>query len=407
MVESKQYYIGVDVGGTSVKLGLFDEEGDLLGKTSVPTPSLACAEGHAAVVGGIEQLMAGVQQPMLFVRGIGLAVPCPVPASGVITMAANIEIDAPALKEALEVRCPHALVRYVNDANAAAMGEVWRGSAQGHRSMVMVTIGTGLGGGVVVNGDVIDGAFGAGGEIGHICVNPVEERACGCGLRGCLEQYASASGVVSNYLHVCEERGVEPVELAGRAIRVRCSTRLVRAMRRRSPRSMSPWTISRSVCKLSPPLWIPRFTCLAVVRPLRPICSWIPCARSTRPARSPRVAPRRSKSPRSATTPASSERHTWRCAPPLARCRLSAAVVLPLRLRAAGGYERFSCHRLELMNDPFISSIFVHALSCEFWLPSIIDVQQIVHKLQSRTASWRGATACGTLAPCPGRCRTR
>ena len=176
MAESKQYYIGVDVGGTSVKLGLFDEEGDLLGKTSVPTPSLACGEGHAAVVGGIEQLMAGVQQPMLFVRGIGLAVPCPVPASGVITMAANIEIDAPALKEALEVRCPHALVRYVNDANAAAMGEVWRGSAQGHRSMVMVTIGTGLGGGVVVNGDVIDGAFGAGGEIGHICVNPAEER---------------------------------------------------------------------------------------------------------------------------------------------------------------------------------------------------------------------------------------
>lgn len=215
MAESKQYYIGVDVGGTSVKLGLFDEEGDLLGKTSVPTPSLACGEGHAAVIGGIEQLMAGEQQPMLFVRGIGLAVPCPVPASGVITMAANIEIDAPALKEALEVRCPHALVRYVNDANAAAMGEVWRGSAQGHRSMVMVTIGTGLGGGVVVNGDVIDGAFGAGGEIGHICVNPVEERACGCGLRGCLEQYASASGVVSNYLHVCEERGVEPVELVG------------------------------------------------------------------------------------------------------------------------------------------------------------------------------------------------
>lgn len=215
MAESKQYYIGVDIGGTSVKLGLFDEEGDLLGKTSVPTPSLACGEGHAAVVGGIEQLMAGVQQPMLFVRGIGLAVPCPVPASGVITMAANIEIDAPALKEALEVRCPHALVRYVNDANAAAMGEVWRGSAQGHRSMVMVTIGTGLGGGVVVNGDVIDGAFGAGGEIGHICVNPAEERACGCGLHGCLEQYASASGVVNNYLRVCEERGVEPVELVG------------------------------------------------------------------------------------------------------------------------------------------------------------------------------------------------
>ena len=63
MAENKQYYIGIDVGGTSVKLGLFDEEGELLGKASVPTPSLACDEGHAAVVGGIEQLMGAVQQP--------------------------------------------------------------------------------------------------------------------------------------------------------------------------------------------------------------------------------------------------------------------------------------------------------------------------------------------------------
>ncbi len=220
---------------------------------SVPTPSLAEEAGYAAVVGGIEELMGSVQQPMLFVRGIGLALPCPVPASGNITLAANIKIDAPELKAALETRCPHAVVRYVNDANAATMGELWRGSAKGHRSMVMVTIGTGLGGvvryvndanaatmgelwrgsakghrsmvmvtigtglggGVVVNGDVVDGAFGAGGEIGHMSVNPDETRVCGCGNRGCLEQYASATGVVSNYLRECESRGVEPIELSG------------------------------------------------------------------------------------------------------------------------------------------------------------------------------------------------
>lgn len=215
MPESKRYYIGIDVGGTSVKEGLFDEDGNLLGKVSVPTPSLAEEAGYAAVVGGIEELMGSVQQPMLFVRGIGLALPCPVPASGNITLAANIKIDAPELKAALETRCPHAVVRYVNDANAATMGELWRGSAKGHRSMVMVTIGTGLGGGVVVNGDVIDGAFGAGGEIGHMSVNPDETRVCGCGNRGCLEQYASATGVVSNYLRECESRGVEPIELSG------------------------------------------------------------------------------------------------------------------------------------------------------------------------------------------------
>lgn len=215
MAENKQYYIGIDIGGTSVKEGLFDEDGNLLDKVSVPTPLLVDETGYAAVVSGIEELMAGVRQPILFVRGIGLALPCPVPASGNITLAANIQINAPGLKAALESRCPHASIRYVNDANAAAMGEVWRGSAKGHRSMVMVTIGTGLGGGVVVNGDVIDGAFGAGGEIGHICVNPNEERACGCGLHGCLEQYASASGVVSNYLHICAQRGTDPIELDG------------------------------------------------------------------------------------------------------------------------------------------------------------------------------------------------
>ncbi len=215
MAENSLYYIGIDVGGTSVKEGLFDEEGNLLGKVSVPTPPLTDEAGFAAVTNGIEQLMAAAQQSMLFVRGIGLAVPCPVPASGLITMAANITIDPTGLKEAIEERCPHATVRYVNDANAAAMGELWRGSAEGHRSMVMVTIGTGLGGGVVLNGDVVDGAFGAGGEIGHICVNPDETRICGCGLRGCLEQYASATGVVNNYLLECEERGVEPLELTG------------------------------------------------------------------------------------------------------------------------------------------------------------------------------------------------
>ncbi|MFR3451180.1 MAG: ROK family protein [Collinsella sp.] len=349
MAESKQYYIGVDVGGTSVKLGLFDEEGDLLGKTSVPTPSLACGEGHAAVISGIETAY-GWRAAAHAVRAryrLGSAL------SG-----ARKRCDhhggqhrdrRPALKEALEVRCPHALVRYVNDANAAAMGEVWRGSAQGHRSMVMVTIGTGLGGGVVVNGDVIDGAFGAGGEIGHICVNPAEERACGCGLHGCLEQYASASGVVNNYLRVCEERGVEPVELVGPSD----SRSVFDAARAGDETALA--AIDATMDYLSLGLQI----ISAVVDPevyvlgggasaSRPICSWIPCARSTRPARSPRVAPRRSKSPRSATTPASSERHTWRCAPPLARCRLSAAVVLPLRLRAAGGYERFSCHAWSL-----------------------------------------------------------
>ncbi|MBM6908029.1 ROK family protein [Collinsella intestinalis] len=215
MADDIKLYIGIDVGGTSVKEGLFNENGELLGKISVPTPPLTDEAGFNAVISGIDQLVAGTDATAAAVKGVGLAVPCPVPSSGEITLAANIEIDPPALKAALEGHCPEAAVRYVNDANAAAMGELWRGSAQGRDSMVMVTIGTGLGGGVVVNGDVIGGAFGAGGEIGHITVNPDETETCGCGRRGCLEQYASASGVVTNYLRACKAHGVEPHELSG------------------------------------------------------------------------------------------------------------------------------------------------------------------------------------------------
>lgn len=110
---------------------------------------------------------------------------------------------------------PAAAVRFENDANAAALGELWQGSAQGARNMVFVTLGTGVGGGVVVNGQVISGIHGAGGEIGHMCMNPDEDRTCGCGGHGCLEQYSSATGVVSNYRIECAKRGIDPIELAG------------------------------------------------------------------------------------------------------------------------------------------------------------------------------------------------
>ena len=87
--------------------------------------------------------------------------------------------------------------------------------AKGVQNVVMVTIGTGVGGGVIVNGDVVSGVVGAGGEIGHMCLNPAEERTCGCGGHGHLEQYSSATGVVSNYLAECKKAGVEPIELTG------------------------------------------------------------------------------------------------------------------------------------------------------------------------------------------------
>ena len=158
-MEPKQYYIGIDVGGTSVKEGLFDEDGNLLAKASVPTPPIVDAAGFAAVTEAIDQVVAKAQIPRAFVAGIGLAVPCPIPASGDAKVKANIAINLPELRVAIQKHCPDAVVKYENDANAAAMGEAWLGSAKGVQNVVMVTIGTGVGGGVIVNGDVVSGVW--------------------------------------------------------------------------------------------------------------------------------------------------------------------------------------------------------------------------------------------------------
>lgn len=215
MTESRKLYVGLDVGGTSVKVGLFLQDGTLVGKGSVPTPPIVDEAGYNAVTNGIGQVLAEADATTAEVLGIGLAIPCPVPADGIIRMQANIQIDAPGLEAALHAFCPQAAVKFVNDANAAAMGELWTGAAKGRTSLVFVTIGTGVGGGVVVDGHVVSGGVGAGGEIGHLCMNPTEERSCGCGGKGHLEQYASATGIVTSYKAACEASDTEPVELEG------------------------------------------------------------------------------------------------------------------------------------------------------------------------------------------------
>jgi glucokinase len=130
-------------------------------------------------------------------------------------MLANIELDPEGLQAAIKHTFKRANLAFVNDANAAALGELWQGTAKGASSFVLIAIGTGVGGGVVANGKLVSGAFGAGGEIGHVTVNRDETSTCGCGRRGCLEQYASATGIVNSYKRECTERGIEPVKLDG------------------------------------------------------------------------------------------------------------------------------------------------------------------------------------------------
>ena len=213
--ETKYLYLGIDVGGTSVKEGLFTAKGELLSKVSVPTPPLVDEVGYGAVTGGIRELLKDAHVEVEALRGIGLAVPCPVPADGDIKVQANIKLDFPGLTSALKTAFPQASVRYENDANAAALGELWQGAAAGKRSLVFITLGTGVGGGIVVDGKIVSGANGSAGEIGHMCLNPDEQRTCGCGGKGHLEQYSSASGLVSSYRLECAKRGVEPAELSG------------------------------------------------------------------------------------------------------------------------------------------------------------------------------------------------
>ena len=205
--------LGIDVGGTSIKAGLFTPEGELLEERKIPTPALVDAAAYATVTEGLGKILAAHDATAADVIACGLDIPGPVADDGTVGLLANIELDPEGFVGALSAEFPNASIAFVNDANAAALGEMWAGVAQGVSSYVLIALGTGVGAGVVVGGRLIAGSFGAGGEIGHITLNRDETRTCGCGRRGCLEQYASAQGIVRLYLEECERRGVTPVHV--------------------------------------------------------------------------------------------------------------------------------------------------------------------------------------------------
>lgn len=190
------YCFGVDVGGTTVKMGLFKFDGELVEKWEIVTRK----ENQGAsvlpdIAYSIAEKLKAYNISKKEVLGIGVGVPAPVSDDGVVNGSANIGWGYKEVKHELE-ELTGVKVKVGNDANVAALGEMWKGGGQGCKNMVMITLGTGVGGGLIVGGRVITGANGAGGEVGHICVNKEETESCGCGRKGCLEQYASATGVV-------------------------------------------------------------------------------------------------------------------------------------------------------------------------------------------------------------------
>ncbi len=190
-----KYCFGVDLGGTTVKIGLFDTEGTVLDKWEIPTRkedsgSKILPDIADAVLGKIAEKKIAKDD----ITGVGIGVPGPVDDKGVVHMAVNLGWGVININEVLGslLQVP---VKAGNDANVAALGEMWCGGGKGCSDMVLATLGTGVGGGIIVNGKMVTGATGAGGEIGHIHIEDDEPDACGCGGHGCLEQYASATGI--------------------------------------------------------------------------------------------------------------------------------------------------------------------------------------------------------------------
>lgn len=191
-----KYCFGIDVGGTTVKLGLFETDGTLIDKWEIVTRT---AEGGKEILPDIASAVRGkMQEKNLGIEefaGIGIGIPAPVAPDGSVPFTANLGWGYKEVKRELE-ELSGMKVCVGNDANVAALGEMWQGGGRGNDNVVMVTLGTGVGGGIIVNGKIVGGSHGAGGEIGHICVNYEETEPCGCGNCGCLEQYASATGIV-------------------------------------------------------------------------------------------------------------------------------------------------------------------------------------------------------------------
>ncbi len=187
-----RYGFGVDVGGTTVKIGLFDEHGTLLEKREIPTRT---EHGGAAILPDIAQSLQSFEIKKEDLLGIGIGVPGPVNDEGVVNRCVNLNWGVFNLHEALGA-LTGLPVKAGNDANCAALGEYWKGGGMGSRSTVFVTLGTGVGGGIVIDGKILGGAHGVGGEIGHITVSAPDKYPCTCGKRGCVEQYASATGIL-------------------------------------------------------------------------------------------------------------------------------------------------------------------------------------------------------------------
>lgn len=187
------YYIGVDVGGMSIKCGLVQDDGSIIKRAKIKTPLYDVKELVEAISTVIDEVLTKSNLSILDVVGVGVGVPGVVDSDGVVRFANNLAHEVFPLKQMLEKKLG-AKVVLANDADCAVLGEVQVGSAKGVSDVVMVTIGTGIGGGIIMGGKLFSGGSGLGGEIGHVGTGGKE--ICACGRRGCLETVVSATALI-------------------------------------------------------------------------------------------------------------------------------------------------------------------------------------------------------------------
>lgn len=194
-------YLGIDYGGNAVKMGLVDSFGQLSGRASRPTVDLVDASACREFASAVSDFVHGLGIYSSELGGVGLAIP------GIIAdgrySTPNAKADWPRVIDSVARAFDKPSVAVANDANAAALGELWMGAGVDARSVLLVTIGSGLGSGLVVDGRIVSGGHGAAGEIGHMTVVP-QGRSCKCGRKGCVERYASARGIVQTFAEAGE-----------------------------------------------------------------------------------------------------------------------------------------------------------------------------------------------------------
>ncbi|WP_102027028.1 ROK family glucokinase [Salirhabdus sp. Marseille-P4669] len=203
------YYVGADIGGTTVKLAFITEKGQIVHKWEISTNIHNNGEEiPKEIVYSIETKMQELRIPKEELLGLGAGAPGYVNTNtGLVYEAVNVGWKNFNLKDKLSQRL-QIPVYVTNDANLAALGEYWVGAGRNIDHLITVTLGTGVGGGIVVNGQVVNGIDGSGGEIGHVVVTPNDGPTCNCGRRGCIETYASATGIARQGL----EEVVKPVD---------------------------------------------------------------------------------------------------------------------------------------------------------------------------------------------------